>query len=148
MDHHCPWINNCVGRDTEKFFILFLLYIPVAGIFIAATSYYMIEAQIPKDSKWKLDRVFSMVTLATDGIAALVISIVLGSFGVHHLVLLRGGLTSFDVANARRLGTAKAEKGPDVKKSVMEEVFGVDRRWWVLALPIAPLRSEPTDSHA
>ena len=26
MDHHCPWINNCVGLATAKFFILFCVY--------------------------------------------------------------------------------------------------------------------------
>ena len=35
MDHHCPWINNCVGIYTAKPFALFLFYV-VLGCSLAS----------------------------------------------------------------------------------------------------------------
>ncbi|KAK5606430.1 hypothetical protein CRENBAI_021132 [Crenichthys baileyi] len=33
MDHHCPWINNCVGELNQKYFIQFLFYTGIASLY-------------------------------------------------------------------------------------------------------------------
>ena len=43
MDHHCPWINSCVGHDNHTAFLIFLFFVPFAcihGIIINANFLY------------------------------------------------------------------------------------------------------------
>merc|ERR1711871_1297522 len=36
-DHHCPWLNNCVGHENRRYFLLFVLYCNLSTGYVLLT---------------------------------------------------------------------------------------------------------------
>lgn len=51
MDHHCPWINNCVGFWNRKYFMLLLIYVLITTYYIFFSMVYDFVLTI----KWEID---------------------------------------------------------------------------------------------
>ncbi|KAE9556303.1 hypothetical protein FO519_000486 [Halicephalobus sp. NKZ332] len=36
MDHHCPWVANCVGQKTQKYFLQFIFFVAILSSYAIA----------------------------------------------------------------------------------------------------------------
>jgi hypothetical protein len=71
MDHHCPWINNCVGEKNQKFFIQFLLYVGVLSVYavsLVAYSWYTECSVCSKELRVRQSRILHSVLLVMESL--------------------------------------------------------------------------------
>ena len=41
MDHHCPWIGNCVGYENHRHFALFLMWVAISTGYVSLLNMHM-----------------------------------------------------------------------------------------------------------
>jgi hypothetical protein len=99
MDHHCPWLDNCIGWGNHKYFILVLYYASQSLLFLCASGGWMaywILHWSPRDS---FDSARAGVCIILSSVTGL-LSVVIGLFFSIHLTMILKGLTTIEVFEA------------------------------------------------
>lgn len=132
MDHHCPWVNNCVGARNQKFFILFTTYIMLMSGYALALITYAFVA-FPSDKE------------LTVGGRTMLISVVLEAllFGLFTLCMTCEQVSSIleETSTIDKMKSSGPTHGkPPARSSIvnLSEVFGGDSFSFAWLVPLKP----------
>uniref|UniRef100_A0A8D1ERZ8 Palmitoyltransferase n=1 Tax=Sus scrofa TaxID=9823 RepID=A0A8D1ERZ8_PIG len=123
MDHHCPWVNNCVGENNQKYFVLFTMYIALislhALIMVGFHFLHCFEEDWTKCSSFSPPTtVILLILLCFEGLLFLIFTSVMFGTQVHSICTDETGIERLQRKHQPRERTGSWES--------VKETFGGD----------------------
>lgn len=140
MDHHCPWIYGCVGYYNHRYFLLFILYLLFASIYLSSLYIYVDYYQ----NDFADQLIITSNVYPVSKVLSIALMIMLSLFNTWNWYLAVTGITSIEFWGAKnpdRKGNSRTDRR-FVKDSVRDnlaEVFGTYSFFKMLLPSIRPL---------
>lgn len=111
MDHHCIWINNCVGHENYKIFLVFVLYAVIASFYSMILIIGSIIHSAPKDEQLGSDSSRTLIIIC--GVILCPLTLALSVLLGWHIHLILQNKTTIEYHEGVR-AMWLAEKGGDL----------------------------------
>ena len=135
MDHHCPWVDNCIGFYNKKFFMQLIFYFFLTSFLFCITyfpySYDIIKMLIDTDGRGNTNIIYKNFVILLNNLILLGFSIIDFNFLKFHIKLISSNLTTIETLDNDLIQNKKYDLGFIEN---FKQVFGECKLLWFLPI--------------